>query len=56
MQIGEMRDAGDSVGSCRGAVSLVNLVEEIGRANEVQWDRATSLYKAEAARLGVTLD
>lgn len=56
MQTAEMRDAGDSVGSCRGAVSLINLIEEIGRTNEVQWDRATSLYKAEAARLGVTLD
>lgn len=56
MQIAEMRDAGDSVGSCREAVSLINMVEEIGRANEVQWDRATALYKAEATRLGVTLD
>lgn len=56
MRIAEARDVGDSVGSCQGAVSLVNLVEEIGRANEVQWDRATSLYRAEAARLGVTLD
>lgn len=56
MRIAERRDAGDSVGSCRDAVSLVALVEEIGRANEAQWDRATALYKAEAARLGVTLD
>ncbi|HYC99523.1 hypothetical protein [Brevundimonas sp.] len=56
MQIADMRDAGDSVGSCRGAASLILLLEEIGRANEVQWDRATALYNAEAARLGVTLD
>jgi len=56
LEIGEMRDAGDSVGSCRAAAGLVNLVEEIGRANEVQWARATALYKAEAARLGITLD
>lgn len=56
LRIGEMRDAGDSVGSCRAAAGLINLVEEIGRANEVQWDRATALYKAEAGRLGVTFD
>lgn len=56
LRIGEMRDAGDSVGSCRAAAALINLVEEIGRANEVQWDRAAALYRDEAARLGVTLD
>lgn len=56
LQVGEMRDAGDSGGACRAAVGLIDLVEQIGRANEVQWARATALYRAEAAHLGVTLD
>lgn len=56
MEVAEARDAGDSVGSCRAAVDLTDLIIEIGESNEAQWTRATTLYRAEARRLGVTLE
>lgn len=56
VQVAERRDAGDEVGSCRAAVAMVGMVEEMGRNNERQWALATALYQAEALRLGVTLE
>ncbi|RZJ00676.1 MAG: hypothetical protein EON90_06570 [Brevundimonas sp.] len=52
----DAREAGDSVGSCRAMVEMVDLVVQMDRTNRVQWARATSMYRAEAERLGVTLD
>lgn len=56
MQMIERREAGDAIGSCRAVIGMVELVADMGRTNEAQWNRATSLYLAEAARLGVTLE
>ena len=56
MEVAERREASDAVGSCKAIVRLFDLIGEMGQYNETQWDRATSLYRAEATRLGVTLD
>lgn len=56
MEVAERREATDPVGSCKAVVRLFDLIGEMSRSNETQWDRATSLYRAEATRLGVALD
>ncbi len=56
VEVAERRDAGDAVGACQAAIRLTDLISTIGSANDVQWGRVTALYRAEAARLGVTLE
>lgn len=52
----DAKEGGDDMGACRSVVSATSIMHDVHASNTAQWDRTYELYRAEARRLGATLE
>lgn len=56
VEYAEALDRGDTLSACRSVVRSLNVMHDIHDSNTTQWARTYELYRAEAQRLGATLE